>query len=82
VQQDPASRKQTVVEACVVWEAMHQNDRRFLSRVFSNVDPVLVPLYESLLVDNHSDRSNSQRSGGLAKPHIDQALPGRRHRKQ
>ncbi len=38
----------------VVWEAMHQNDGRFLSRVFSDVDPVLIPLYESLLVDHHS----------------------------
>jgi hypothetical protein len=53
VQQDPASRKQTVVEVYVVREAMHQNDRRFLSRVFSDVDPVLIPLYESLWVDHH-----------------------------
>src|SRR5215470_6698862 len=31
---------------------MHQNDRRFLSRMISNVDPMLIPLYESLLVDH------------------------------
>src|SRR5215467_1438411 len=35
---------------------MHQNDRRFLSRMISNVDPMLIPLYESLLVDHFSLR--------------------------
>jgi hypothetical protein len=49
-------RNQTVVEVEVVWEAMHQNDRRFLSRMISNVDPMLIPLYESLLVDHFSLR--------------------------
>ena len=35
---------------------MHENDRRFRSRVFSDVDPVLIPLHNSLLVDHHSLR--------------------------
>jgi hypothetical protein len=33
---------------------MHQNDRRFCSRVIPDVDPMVVPLYKSLLVDHHS----------------------------
>jgi hypothetical protein len=49
-------RYQTVVEAQVVRKPMHQNDRRFLSRLFSDVEPILVPLYESLFVDHHSLR--------------------------
>jgi hypothetical protein len=53
-------RRQTVVEVQVVREPMHQNDRRFLSRVFSDVDPMLVPLYENLLVDHHSLRKGWQ----------------------
>ena len=35
---------------------MHQNDRWLLSQVFSNVDPVSIPLYESLLIGDHSLR--------------------------
>jgi hypothetical protein len=44
-------RRETVVEMEVVWEPMHQNDRRLLSRVFSDEDPVLILLYETHLVD-------------------------------
>ena len=43
MQQDPPVGNRRVVEVFVVWEAMHQNDRRFLSRVFSD-NPVLIPL--------------------------------------
>jgi hypothetical protein len=32
---------------------MHQNDRRFLSRVFPDVDPMLIPQYESFSVVHH-----------------------------
>jgi hypothetical protein len=45
-------RSQTVVEVQVVREAMHQNDRRFLPRMLSDVDPMLIPRHESLLVDH------------------------------
>jgi hypothetical protein len=47
-------RSQTIVEVQVVREPMHQDDRRFRTRVFSDVDPVSVPLHESLLVGHHS----------------------------
>src|SRR6516225_7836146 len=43
-------RRQTVVEVYVVREPVHENDRRFRSRVVSDVDPVVVPLNQSLLV--------------------------------
>jgi hypothetical protein len=32
---------------------MHQDDRRLLSRIFSDEDPVFIPLYERLLVSHH-----------------------------
>ena len=60
-------RNQTVVEVYVVWEAMHQNDCWFLSRVFSDVDPVLIPLYESLLVDHHSLRKGWHLTPGISR---------------
>src|SRR5512135_2415079 len=49
-------RNQTIVEVYVVREPMHQNDRWFRARVVSDIDPVLVPLHKSLLVDHHSLR--------------------------
>src|SRR5262249_19162885 len=45
-------RNQTVVEAYVVREPVHQNDRRIRPRVVTDVDPVLVPPHESLLVSH------------------------------
>src|SRR5215472_18318056 len=36
---------------------MHQNDRRFRSRMVADVDPVSVPLHKRLLVDHHSLRT-------------------------
>jgi hypothetical protein len=45
-------RNQTVVEVKVVREPMHQNDRRFLARVFPNIDPVLIPPNERFLADH------------------------------
>ena len=41
-------RKQTVVEMQIVREPMHQNDRRFLARVFADLDSILIPPYETL----------------------------------
>ena len=47
-------RNQTIVEVKVVREPVHQNDRRFLSRVFPDVDAMAIPLYESLAVDHRA----------------------------
>src|SRR4029453_11912772 len=38
-------------------ESVHENDRRFRPGVISDVDPVLVPLNKSFLVDHHSLRT-------------------------
>src|SRR5262249_6046144 len=53
-----------VVEVEVVREPMHQDDRRALPRVVPDVDPMLVPLYESLLVVHHSLGKDCQRTSG------------------
>ena len=68
---DPARRRevgeQTIVEVQVVREPVHHNDRRFRPRVVSNVDPVLVPLHKSLLVDHRSLWKESHRTVGRAQ---------------
>src|SRR5437667_399082 len=50
---------------------MHQNDRRFRSRMVADVDPVLVPLHNRLLVDHHSLRTEWHRTSDYpaAPPH-------------
>jgi hypothetical protein len=55
------AKEQTVVEVDVVWEPMHQNDRRFRAWVVSDVNPVLVPRHKSLLVAHHSLGRECQR---------------------
>src|SRR5215471_21799981 len=60
-------RIQTVVEVQVVRQAMHQDDRRFLSRIFSDEDPVFIPLYEGLLVSHHFLRNGRHPSAGTSR---------------
>src|SRR5262245_4484154 len=68
---DPARRRevgeQTIVEVQVVREPVHHNDRRFRPRVVSNVDPVMVPLHKSLLVDHRSLGKESHRTTKLLR---------------
>jgi hypothetical protein len=45
-----------------------RDERRFLSRIFSEVNPVLIPLYESLLVDHHSIRKGWRLDFMAAEP--------------
>ena len=59
--------EQTIVEVQVVREPVIHNDRRFRARVVSNVDPVLVPLHKSLLVDHRSLWNESHRTVGRAQ---------------
>jgi hypothetical protein len=60
-------RNQTVVEVQVVREPMHQDDRRFFSRVVSNVDAVRMPLDESVVVDHDVIRKGSRDVAALAQ---------------
>src|SRR5215472_14633587 len=60
-------RIQAVVKVQVVRQAMHQDDRRFLSRIFSNEDPMFIPLYESLLVSHHFLRNGRHLSPGTSR---------------
>src|SRR6516164_11671923 len=46
-------RNETVVEVEVVREPVHENDRRSRSRVVPDVDPVLVPAHNGLLIGHH-----------------------------
>jgi len=41
--------KKAIIKMKIVWEAMHQNDRRLLTRIFSGVNAVLVSLYKLFL---------------------------------
>lgn len=39
-------RNKAIIKMKVVWKAMHQNDRRLLTRILSGVNAVLVSLYK------------------------------------
>jgi hypothetical protein len=38
--------KKAIIQMTIIWEAVHQNERRFLPRIFSDVNAVLISLHE------------------------------------
>jgi len=51
----------------IVRQAMHQDNRRFFSRIFSDEYPMFIPLYESLLVSHHFLRNGCHLSSGTSR---------------
>lgn len=51
--------KKAIIEMKIIWEAVHQDDRRLLPRIFSDVNAVLISLHE-LLYEIHLLPEDSQ----------------------
>jgi hypothetical protein len=58
----------TVIEVHIIGKAMHKDNRRFLTRVLSCVNPVLIQLYKFLFVVHHFTKKGCHISISSAAP--------------